>query len=188
MSKTIEEMKKDYADLLIRSGLNIQKGQRLAISCPVECADFARLCAAAAYEAGCKEVLMNWYDDTLTRLKYLHAEDDVFDRINPWEIEFRDIISEEGAGWLAIYAEDPENLKGVDPDRIRRAQVTQGKALEKFRQREMRNEFPWCVVSVPTAVWAKAVFPEMDTEDAMAKLWEEILAACRVDGGDAVKN
>ncbi|MBR2600462.1 MAG: aminopeptidase, partial [Erysipelotrichaceae bacterium] len=77
-------------------------------------------------------------------------------------------------GWLAIYAEDPENLKGVDPDRIRRAQVTQGKALEKFRQREMRNEFPWCVVSVPTAVWAKAVFPEMDTEDAIRQNYPEL--------------
>ena len=186
--KNIEEMKKDYADLLIRSGLNIQKGQRLAISCPVECADFARLCAEAAYEAGCREVLMSWNDDALTRLKYLHAEDDVFDSVNPWVTEFRDIVSEEGAAWLAIHAEDPENLKGVDPDRIRRAQVAAGKAFEKFRQREMRNEFPWCVASVPTAAWTKAVFPEMDIEEATAKLWEEILAACRVDGGDAVKN
>ena len=47
MTKNVEELKKDYADLLIRSGLNLRKGQRLAISCPVECADFARLCAEA---------------------------------------------------------------------------------------------------------------------------------------------
>lgn len=188
MNKKPDELKKDYAELVVRSGLNIQKGQRLAISCPVECADFARLCAAAAYEAGCREVLMSWNDDELTRLKYLHAEDDVFDTVNSWVREFRDVISEEGAGWLAIHAENPENLRGVDPDRIRRAQIAAGKAMEKFRQREMRNEFPWCVCSVPTAAWANAVFPEMDTEEAMAKLWEEILAACRVDGGDAVKN
>lgn len=188
MGKTIEELKKDYAGLLIKSGLNLQKGQRLAISCPVECADFARLCAEAAYEAGCREVVMSWQDDKLSRLKYLFAEEDVFDSVNLWEKEFRDIISEEGAGWLAIYAEDPENLKGVDPDRIRRAQMAHGKAMEKFRAREMRNEFPWCVCSVPTAAWSKAVFPDMDEEAASEKLWEEILAACRVDGGDPVQN
>jgi aminopeptidase len=188
MTRNIEELKKDYADLLIRSGLNLRKGQRLAISCPVECADFARLCAAAAYEAGCREVIMSWNDDALTRLKYLHAEDDVFDSVNPWEKDFRDIISEEGAGWLAIYAEDPENLKGVDPDRISRAQKAHGKAMAKFRQREMRSEFPWCVCSVPTDAWSNAVFPDMDNEEAKARLWEEILAACRVDGGDAVQN
>ena len=50
----MEELKKDYARLLIRAGLNLQKGQRLAITCPVECADFARLCAAEAYAAGCR--------------------------------------------------------------------------------------------------------------------------------------
>lgn len=188
MSTEMSELKKKYADLLIHSGINLQKGQRLAISSPVECADFVRLCAASAYEAGCREVLVSWSDDELTRLKYLNAEDDVFDSVNPWEKDFRDIISEEGAGWLAIYAEDPENLKGADPDRIRRAQAARGKAMEKFRQREMRNEFPWCVCSVPTRAWAKAVFPDMDEEAACEALWEKILSACRVDEGDVLQN
>ena len=186
--KAIDELKKDYAALVVRSGLNVQKGQRMVVTCPVECADFARLCAAAAYEAGCREVIMRWQDDELTRLKYLHADSSVFDTVNPWEADMLDIVSEEGAAWLSIYAEDPGNLRGVDPDRIRRAQISRGKAMEKFREREMRNDFPWCVCSVPTAAWAKTIFPDMETEDAEARLWEEILAACRVDGGDAVMN
>ena len=186
--KTLNELKKDYAELLIRSGLNIQKGQRLVITCPVEGADFARMCARAAYDAGCKEVVMRWRDDDLTRMKYLYGADEIFDTVNPWEVSLCNILSEEGAGFLSIYAEDPESLKGVEPDRIRRAQISGGKALETFRQRQMRNECPWCVCSIPTAVWAAAVFPEMDEEAAVKKLWEEILAACRVDGGDAALN
>ena len=184
----MEELKKDYARLLIRAGLNLQKGQRLAITCPVECADFARLCAAEAYAAGCREVIMRWVDDELTRLKYLHAEDDVFDTVNKWDADLPDILSEEGAAWLAVHAEDPDNLKGVDPDRIRRAQISRGKAMEKFREREMRSEFPWCVCSVPTAAWAKAVFPDLSPDEAVDRLWKEILDACRVDGGDAAAN
>ena len=50
MTKNIEELKKSYADLLIRSGLNLRKGQRLAISCPVECADFARLSQDSVFD------------------------------------------------------------------------------------------------------------------------------------------
>ncbi|MFR7894717.1 MAG: aminopeptidase [Dysosmobacter sp.] len=50
----------EYAKLLIEVGLNVQKGQTLIISSPVECASFARLCADAAYDAGCREVVMNW--------------------------------------------------------------------------------------------------------------------------------
>ena len=49
----------------------------------------------------------------------------------------------------------------------------------------MRNDMPWCVASVPTAAWAKAVFPDKDEEEAIACLWDEIFKACRV-GGDAV--
>ena len=184
--KSLNELKKDYAVLLIKAGLNIQKGQRLLITSPVEGADFARLCAKAAYDAGCREVVMRWRDDEITRMKYLYADDDIFDTVNPWDAEVLDILSEERAGFLSIYAEDPESLSGVEPGRIRRAQIASGKALEKYRARQMRNECPWCVCSIPTAAWAKAVFPEMDEDAAMTKLWEEILAACRVDGSDAV--
>ena len=43
----LETLKKEYAELTVRSGINLQKGQRLVISSSVDCADFARMCAAA---------------------------------------------------------------------------------------------------------------------------------------------
>lgn len=180
------KLKKEYAELIINEGLNIHKGQRLVINCPVECADFARLCADAAYEAGCKEVLMKWRDDYLTRIKYLYADDSIFDVVDEWDKLFCDTVATEGAAWLAIHADDPENLKGVDPDRIRRAQLASGKAMELFRKLEMSNGFPWCVVSVPTTAWAKSVFPGLEAEEAVEKLWGEILNACRVQESGTV--
>ena len=45
---SMEEKLKEYAQLLVRVGLNVRKGQTLVISSPVECAFFARLCAAEA--------------------------------------------------------------------------------------------------------------------------------------------
>ena len=33
--KKLEQLQKDYADLIIKAGLNIQKGQRLVLACPV---------------------------------------------------------------------------------------------------------------------------------------------------------
>ena len=74
--ESMKEKLTEYAQLLVRVGLNIQRGQPLVISSPVECAFFARLCAAEAYQAGCREVVMNWGDDELGRMKYLHAADD----------------------------------------------------------------------------------------------------------------
>ena len=54
----------EYARLLVRIGVNIQKGQRLIISCPVECAWFARLCAEEAYACGCREVVWKYPEET----------------------------------------------------------------------------------------------------------------------------
>ncbi len=184
----LEKLKRDYAELVVRSGINIKKGQRLVITCDVENADFARLCAAEAYEAGCREVVMSWEDDELKRMKYLRASDDVFDKVDSWYVDFRNSLSEEGAAFLHIFSEDPELMKGVDPDRITRAQKSAAKPLEKYRKRMMGSECPWTVCSVPSRAWAKAVFPESSEAEAMERLWHEILKACRVDGGDAIKN
>ena len=49
MDPKMEEKLKEYARLLVRVGLNVEQGQTLVISSPVECAFFARLCAAEAF-------------------------------------------------------------------------------------------------------------------------------------------
>lgn len=77
----------EYAQLLINVGLNVQKDQYVVISSQVDCAYFARMCIAAAYEAGAKQVIMNWNDDFATRQYYLNAADEVFDQVFPWEAE-----------------------------------------------------------------------------------------------------
>ncbi len=184
----LERLKKDFAELVVKAGVNLQKGQRLVLRSPVECADFARLCAAAAYEAGCREVITHWEDDGLKRMKFLHAADEVFDTVDSWEVDFFDSLSAEGAAFLTIYTEDPECLKDVDPDRIKRATISSGKALESYRKRMMRSESQWCICSVPAKAWACQIFPQLSEEKAIARLWEEILASCRVDGGDAIQN
>ena len=74
----------EYAQLLVEVGVNIQPGQNLVINSPVDCAWFARLCAKAAYAAGCREVIMKWGDDDLTRERFLHARDDVFSVPESW--------------------------------------------------------------------------------------------------------
>ena len=93
----MEEKLMEYARLLVRVGLNVEDGQRMVISSPVECAFFARLCAEDAYAAGCKEVVMNWTDDALTRMKYLHAQEDVFDTVPEWRQHFFNDHAREGA-------------------------------------------------------------------------------------------
>jgi len=170
-----------YAKLLVATGLNVQKGQRLIVSCPVECAYFGRKCVSAAYDLGCKEVIMRWRDDFCTRQTYLRADDSVFDECPDWLVEYNDFYSKTRTAMLSIYATDPENLKGVDPDRLKRQQIAMGKRMTEYRKRQMVNYFPWCVASIPTNTWAKKVFPADTEEKAVEKLWEAIFSAVRID-------
>lgn len=176
----MEEKLQEYARLLVRVGLNVQKGQDLIISCPVECAYFARLCAAEAYEIGCREVVMNWHDDAMSRMKYLQAAEDVFETVPAWRERFFNDYAKAGAAYLAISATDPENLKGVDPQRIVKSQQASGKALKDFDRLQMASGFPWCIASIPIPSWAGRVFP--DAPDAVDRLWDAIFAAVRISG------
>ena len=177
----------EYAKLLIEVGLNVQKGQTLIISSPVECASFARLCADAAYDAGCREVIMNWSDDYLSRQKFLRADASIFDDTPEWREKFFTSYAEMGAAYLAIAASDPETLKGVDPDRLVRSQKSGSVLRKTFDRLQMSNGFPWCIASVPIPSWAATVFPDLPEDRAIEKLWDAILRSVRIQGdGTAV--
>lgn len=183
----MEEKLREYAKLLVEVGLNVQKGQTLVISCPVDCAYFARLCASAAYDVGCREVVMRWSDDYLTRERYLRADDAVFDEFPLWQKEMMNGYAESGAAFLSIAARDPEALRGVDPERLMRAGKAES-AIRPYMDAIMSNACPWCVASVPIESWAKKVFPDAPAQEAMEKLWDAIFSAVRISGkGDAVE-
>ncbi len=182
----MEQKIREYAKLLIEVGLNVQKGQTLIISSPVDCAYFARLCASAAYDVGCREVVMRWTDDYLNRERFLRADDSVFDSLPLGQKEFLNGYAAEGAAYLNISACDPEALRGVDPDRITRANRCK-EELSGFYDAMMANVNPWCIASIPIPSWSKKVFPGVPEDEAMKKLWDAIFTSVRISGkGDAV--
>ncbi len=78
---SFEEKLDEYAKLLVYQGVALQPGQVLNLRADVDCAPLARLCAKCAYEAGARDVVNDWRDDTMTRERYLHADDGVFDSV-----------------------------------------------------------------------------------------------------------
>ncbi len=175
-----------YAELLVRTGINIQQDQILVINSPIECADFARLASIKAYESGAKDVVIRWIDEKSTKIRFDMAKDEVFDEFPQWLKVMLEGYAKEGAAFLSIAASDPELMKDVDPKRMSRQQKTMSQGLEYYRTRMMTNQNVWCVASIPTIPWAKKVFPEADEQQAMDQLWEAIFKAVRVDREDPV--
>ena len=185
---TFEDKLKEYAELLVRVGVNVQKGQDLVITSQVDQAPFARLCVQAAYEAGARAVDMAWSDDAIARMTYLNADESVFDVIPEYRIRFNTDYAEGGACFLHLISSDPENLKGVDPSRLERAHLAYGKYMKRYRELGMASAFPWSIGALASPAWAKRVFPNLPEAEAVAALWEKIFMAVRITGdGTAVE-
>lgn len=176
-----------YALLVVKTGINLQKDQTLVISSPIECAPFTRLVAEAAYSSGARDVVLNWVDELSSKIRFLHAPDEVFDEFPEWRKEFYLSYLRGGAAFVSISAADPELLKDVNPEKIIRAQKASNTALKEYREKIMSHENSWCVVSVPTVPWAKKVFPDVSEEQAVKLLWDAILTAVRVPAADPIK-
>lgn len=175
-----------YARLIVKTGINIQKGQTLVINSPVECASFTRIVAKTAFQEGARDVAVSWNDQLIARDRYLLAPDEVFDEFPSWRKEFYLSYAREGAAFFSIAASDPEAMKGVNPERMVRAQKAGNNALKEFRERQMNNQNAWCIASVPAKAWASKVFPDVSLDEAYEKLWNAILKSVRVDAEDPV--
>ncbi len=179
---------KKLARLAVRTGVNLQPDQLLIINSPIECAEFARDIASEAYAAGAHDVVISWGDEQFARLRFEQAKDEVFTEFPSWRRKFYMDYAEQGAAVISVSAQDPEIFRGLPPERLLAARQAAGAALSEYRERLMKNRNTWCIVSVPTQAWARKVFPELSGEDAVDRLWEEILRAVRVkEDGDPVK-
>lgn len=185
--KTFIEKLNDYAKLCVEVGINVQAGQPLVISAPIEGADFVRLVAKHAYAAGATDIYINWSDDELRRMKYENAPLEVFENFPKWKADPMEDYAERGAGFISIYAQDPELLKGIDTEKIVADNKSSAIATKKYREYLMNDRNAWCVVSIPAKGWVKKIFPELAIEEATEKLWDEIFSATRIDLDDPIK-
>lgn len=177
---------KKYAELLVKTGINIKAGQLLVIRSPIECAEFAREVMSAAFSAGAGNVEIMWLDEKATKIKYMEAPDAIFDEYPSWQKELLLSAADQNAAFLAIAASDPELMKEVEPSKMVRFQKASGAALKTYRERQMNNELVWCVASVPTVPWAIKVFPDKTEAKAVDALWDAIFKAVRADREDPI--
>ncbi|MBT2287821.1 aminopeptidase [Paenibacillus albidus] len=175
-----------YADLAVQIGVNIQPGQILVVHAPILAADFVRMITAKAYAIGASLVKVNWSDEFITRQQFEHAADEVFTKAPTWYAGEMTEFAENGAAVLHVIADNPDALKGIDPQRISNFQKTRGAALTKYREYQMSDKFSWCIVAVPSQPWADKVFPDVPAEERMGKLWEAIFHTVRLDHEDPV--
>ncbi|PFN79467.1 aminopeptidase [Bacillus sp. AFS076308] len=176
-----------YAELAVKVGVNIQKGQTLVVNATLEAAEFVRLIVKKAYETGALNVIVNWNDDIVTRTKYDLAPDEAFLEYPVWRAKEMEDLADNGAAFMSIISSSPDLLKGVNPERIANFQKAAGKALANYRKAAQSDKVSWTVIAAASKDWAAKVFPDEPSEKQVTKLWEAIFKSVRVDTENPVE-
>ena len=184
MKKTVL---REYARLIVRCGVNVQKGQEVLIYAGLDQPEFVRMVVEEAYKAKAKKVTVDWDYQPLQKLHVRHQSVKTLGEVAEWQKaklqHFVDVVPCR----IHLVSEDPDGLKGINMEKLAKSRQLRYPIVKPYHD-QLENKDQWCIAAVPGAAWAKKVFPGMRTSAAMEKLWEAILNTSRVsEGKDPVK-
>lgn len=184
---SFEKKLEKYAEVAIKIGINLQKNQNLVINASIEAKDLVRKIVKKAYDVGGKSVMVQWYDNEVTLIKYMNAPDEAFKEFPEWKAKGYAEMAKEGTAFLTVSAPNPNLLENVAPEKVSTYRKTQAIAMQEFSRYTRSGKVSWSAIVVPTKAWAAKVFPELDEEEGISKLWENIFKITRMDHDDPVK-
>ena len=187
MIENFSEKLKKYAELIVKVGVNVQKGQPVILYISVTQQELAHLIVEEAYEAGASEVMIEWKDTFSEREFLKHASEERLENVPEYIVKKGNYIAGKKAARISVMSADPGAYSGIDQKRIAKNQAAMGKALRQVRKATQNNDLSWTVVSAADQAWAEKVFPEKKGQAAIDALWEEIFKTTRIDKADPVK-
>lgn len=177
--KVSEKLLRKYAELIVRTGVNVQKGQVVNLTVSVEQHEFAAIVIEECYKAGAKKVNVDWTCDAQSRLNCLHADLETLTTVLPWEEAKMKQMVEDLPCRIFIVSEDPDAMNGVDPQKLSAVAQSRSRVMKPYRN-AIDGRHQWVIAAYPSLKWAKKCFPEASDEEALEKLWDAILKTVRV--------
>ena len=142
--------------------------------------EFVQMVVEEAYKAKAKKVVVEWNYQSLQKVHVRYQSVKTMGTVTEWQKAKQEHFCEVIPARIHLISEDPDGLKGINMEKVMKANQMTYPILKPYRDRR-ENKEQWCIAAVPGAAWAKKVFPGMRTSAAMEKLWEAILYTSRVN-------
>ena len=176
MKKTVL---RQYARLIVRCGVNVQKGQDVLIYADLDQPEFVQMVVEEAYKAKAREVTVQWNYQPLEKIHVRNRSLKTLGTVKEWEKARQQYYCDTLPARIHLISEDPDGLKGMDTKKLAKSRQMIYPIIKPYAdQREGKQQ--WTIAAVPGAAWAKKVFPGLRTSVAMEKLWEAILFTSRI--------
>src|SRR6201995_2940397 len=183
---THEQKLDRLAEVAVRVGLGLERGQGLVMTASLDALALARRITEHAYRAGASLVTTLFNDDEAALMRYRFAPDESFDRAPSWLYDGMGAAFKSGAARLAIAGANPSLLSNEDPEKVGRANRAVSQAYRPALELITRHEINWTIVASATPAWAAAMFPSDAPDVALAKVWEAIFQTTRINVDDPV--
>ena len=177
MKKTIL---RKYAQLIAKVGANVQKGQEVFIHAELDQPEFVQMVVEECYKLKAKKVVVDWNYQPLQKLHVRYRSLSTLSTLSSYDEARWQHYVDALPCRIYLISEDPDGLKGINQEKLMKSQQKLYPIIKPYRDK-MENKYQWCIAAVPGAAWAKKLFPELRTSQAIEKLWEAILATSRVD-------
>lgn len=111
MKKTVL---REYARLIVRSGLNVQKGQDVLVYADLDQPEFVRLVVEECYKAKARAVTVFWNDQAMDKLHNRYQSIKTMGQVPEWVKARQEYWCETLPCRLHLISEDPDGLKGMN--------------------------------------------------------------------------
>ena len=172
------------AELTVDVGANVQSGQVVAVIAPTGAAELVRAIAERCYARGARFVDPWIFDPYVKRARVELATEDTLEFVpHWWEDRLLQLGELRGSRISLNPIVPPGLLDGLDPLRAGKDRLPDVKSTFAVINARHTN---WVVVPGPTVEWARAVHPGVGDEEALERLWQQVVHVCRLDEPDPV--
>jgi len=124
------------------------------------------------------------FDVYLKRARVQHAAPDTLGFVPPWYGQRVVALGEHRCARIALSGPAaPDALDGLDPTLVGMDMLPSVAESAKVLGDRTTN---WTAAPCPTPAWAELVYPQLGSDAALQRLWDEIAHACRLDTADPI--
>ena len=176
-----------YAEVVIKKGINLYKGQCVNIAAGPDDLDFSLALEAEAYRQGARYVNIEIYSNESLKNRIRYSDEADLQFIPAFvQSEVNEKIAHDWAFIRIDNTGEVDLLSGADPKRL----DVVFKAVRIARKRHLEvcaaHKHAWCVIASPNPKWAAKVFgsgPDAGVTEKFEKVMQSIL---RLDKKDPV--
>lgn len=173
-----------FAEVILRTGLNLQAGQRLLIAEPYELQGVDRhaagLVEALAKAAAC-DVAVIWGDAGQLRQYALNRDWQGFGRLVGGNAHRMQEYINRGDALLFLQSSQPRLLDGVPASNVAELRRLGWEYFGPLAQQLVQGATNWTIAPAPIPAWSHAAYPDRPESTRLAALWEDVFAAMRVN-------